>query len=226
MSSLSIRIPHSPSLRLGALSPDITILPAIKAGSASIKKRFLAATHSHHAPQSAVEPTPSKHFSLPECTQRPALKRCSSDTFPRRSSADSDPCPPVSPSTPIHVQLPSSAPLEDDKQPIDALHYFMVRVKHIHLLPALSPLLSPSVAPSSSRRPSHVLNAELASWPAPDLEEVSLAVEPEVEEVVQLPPGIPRKVRFVVPSAPAPPAVKEEKAERDINEEPAWCDFM
>ncbi|KAF7352119.1 hypothetical protein MVEN_01174900 [Mycena venus] len=205
-----------------ALSAEVSLLPSIKAGSASLRKRFRSVSTST-PPQSFVEPRPTTTSPTspripPQCPRKSALKR---PTTERRASL-----PTTVSSTVTRTEFPIwSSPAADEKHVDDTLHdrgsppsspiskvfpsALLGRVRNIHIF-------TPSPSPPPSRRASRIFE-DLP--PPPDLDEVSVTVESDEEMVSS--PTTPRKVRFVVPAPPPPPPTPEPEYE-----EPAWCDFM
>ncbi|KAJ7919471.1 hypothetical protein B0H13DRAFT_1868565 [Mycena leptocephala] len=202
-------------------SADVALIP-LKAGSASIRKRF----------RSASQPLPFERGPLPsalprvvaQCPRKSALKkRPSRDMFPRRSSSDSESSDsssssPSPPST-ILIEFPSSGASEDDEKRSGVVfcnpsptrarsfsskvspHALFHRVRNIRIFtPAPPDMPTLRVFPSLA--------------PPPDLDELSLTVESHPGEA-EISPPTARKVRFVLP-APDPEPQWEDPA----------CEFM
>ncbi|KAJ7246792.1 hypothetical protein B0H12DRAFT_753884 [Mycena haematopus] len=201
-----------------ALAADVALLPSIKVGSASLRKRLRSSSTSTH-PREPVVPAPAitSPRPTPQCPRKSALKQPSRDIPIRRASC---PCYLTSSSSNT-LDIDESTSSDDEKYPVtpdDASppasptlkmspYALLDRVRQIQIF-----------TPSPRRRRVSRVFPHLP--PPPDWDEVSITVESDdSDDEVSFSP-LTRKVRFVVPASPPPPSPEPEL------EEPAWCDFM
>ncbi|KAJ6465013.1 hypothetical protein C8R45DRAFT_939853 [Mycena sanguinolenta] len=187
-----------------SLAAEVSHLPSIKVGSASLRNRFRSSSVS--TPSQFFEPALAVASPRPtsQCPRKSALKR------PSPTRRASYPCYSIT-SGDIDESIPSldethSANIPEqqgDTSPPGApalkiaAHALLDRVRQIHIF-------SPSPRP---RRVSRVFPDLL---PAPDLDEVSVTIESDDFDDEDSFAPMTRKVRFVVPAPPPPPTPEPE----------------
>ncbi|KAF8200455.1 hypothetical protein K438DRAFT_653386 [Mycena galopus ATCC 62051] len=197
-----------------ALAAEVALLPSIKAGSTSLRRRLRSASTSQSPVLVAFTAAAATPQLLPPCPRKSALKkpsplrRASCPCYSTASPYSADEIMFASPGTPA---IDASYPAESEDQappPSPTLKVALLdRVKQIHIF-----------APSPRHRRASRVFPDLP--PPPDLDEVSVTIQSDDSDDEAVVPPMARKVRFMVPAPPPPPSPEPQL------EEPAWCDFM